>query len=169
MMRGGTAFLLAAMLALVGCGNAGDSGPQAPVLSVATPEEEARIQASLQELPHMNPSMTVTATEAARIKAAWPKLLKKCPGIAKYEKSMTFKGVERFPDCSTALTYKVTEERGHIPGEYLATGHTCWLCLSDDGNSVSIWKVSCQSLFLDKDVGQPTGQALTIPLGDEHK
>ncbi|PKN07593.1 MAG: hypothetical protein CVU73_12675 [Deltaproteobacteria bacterium HGW-Deltaproteobacteria-8] len=111
------------------------------------------------------PAMSdVTPQDSARIQAAWPRILAQCPGLTKYWSSLEFKGVEQFPECSTALKFKVTEEPGHFPAEYRSWGHNCWLCISDDGSTLTIWKASCQELFMDKVIPGATDHNLVLPL-----
>lgn len=135
------AVLCALVLAMAGCGDGEKSSPKLPALAGS-----------------------VTSEQAARIQAAWPRILSQSPGLTKYWDSLEFKGVEQFPECSTALKFKVTEETGRIPGEYLATGHNCWLCISDDGGTLTIWKASCQELFMDRVIPGAADGNLVLPL-----
>ena len=112
--------------------------------------------------PALNLPESTPPEVAARIKAMWPAIVDRCPGLKKYWPSLEFRGVETFPECSAALAFKVTEEPGHFPAQYRSWGHNCWLCIADDGSTVTIWKSACQELFLDQPIADVTKGPLVL-------
>lgn len=111
---------------------------------------------------------SVSAEERARLERAWPKMLRACPGLAKYYDSLLLKGVTMaFMDedgfTHTTMTFVRKEGESRIPKEYRVFGHTCFFGVSRDGNWLVVPKSPCQSLCLD--VQRPPGDPdFRIPL-----
>lgn len=85
---------------------------------------------------------------------AWPKVLKACPGLARYWGDMTFLDTEdnrpyAQPDAfRITVRFKVGNDPKAIPPGFGANGHICSFEVSPDGSTLTVPKLGCASVCL---------------------
>lgn len=99
---------------------------------------------------------------------SWPSLLVHCPGLSKYQKDLSYVGVDDLLDPSlgelarAAVVYKVADNPAAIPRRYMAAGHTCGFGVGK-GGTLRIQKRPCVSICLDSDY-ESGGADYVVPL-----
>lgn len=91
----------------------------------------------------------------------WPQIKAACHGLDKYAEDLTFEGIQ--DNYDTDFVFKVADNpKNSTLASYVAGGHRCFFGVSQNGQALSISKMACKSLCLDKDI-QQSGD-LEIPL-----
>ena len=87
----------------------------------------------------------------SQVEEDWPKILASCPGLKKYAGDMVFDRIEdnRGSDKASHIDIGFKMGSSIIPGEYRASGHTCYYRISQDGKSMSIQKDVCVAVCKD--------------------
>lgn len=94
-----------------------------------------------------------------------PFIRQQLPGLDKYADS--FEKVEVSEDSErpvTTVQFHIKDEN-NIPSDYIASGHNCYLFISNNAHEVKISKSACQAVFFDK-TDVPGGD-LTVKLDKE--
>lgn len=89
-------------------------------------------------------------TNNSIVKRELPFIRQQCPGLDKY--AVNFEKFEVSEDSLRSVTtvqFHIKEDN-NIPGEYIASGHNCFLFISNDTHEVKISKAACQSVCFDK-------------------
>ncbi|EIZ1729839.1 hypothetical protein MOS91_001911 [Salmonella enterica] len=105
-------------------------------------------------------------TDNPVVKRELPFIRQQLPGLDKYAGS--FEKFEVSEDSERAVTtvqFHIKDEN-NIPGDYIASGHNCFLFISNNVHEVKISKSACQAVFLDK-TDVPGGD-LTVKLDKEN-
>lgn len=94
-----------------------------------------------------------------------PFIRQQLPGLDKYADS--FEKIEVSEDSErpvTTVQFHIKDEN-NIPSDYIASGHNCYLFISNNAHEVKISKSECQAVFFDK-TDVPGGD-LTVKLDKE--
>lgn len=94
-----------------------------------------------------------------------PFIRQQLPGLDKYAGS--FEKIEVSEDSErpvTTVQFHIKDEN-NIPSDYIASGHNCYLFISNNAHEVKISKSACQAVFFDK-TDVPGGD-LTVKLDKE--
>ncbi|HDB9222915.1 TPA: hypothetical protein O7M12_004062 [Escherichia coli] len=94
-----------------------------------------------------------------------PFIRQQLPGLDKYADS--FEKIEVSEDSErpvTTVQFHIKDEN-NIPSDYIASGHKCYLFISNNAHEVKISKSACQAVFFDK-TDVPGGD-LTVKLDKE--
>ena len=94
-----------------------------------------------------------------------PFIRQQLPGLDKYADS--FEKVEVSEDSErpvTTVQFHIKDEN-NIPSDYIASGHNCYLFISNNAHEVKISKSACQAVLFDK-TDVPGGD-LTVKLDKE--
>jgi hypothetical protein len=110
------------------------------------------------------PKIEITDKAAKLLEYSWPRVLKACPGLNKYQSELTVLKVDDLLDSQFGLNRIdveiVVNENAKIPRGYRANGHHCYLMVSADGTDLSISKRACASLCADKNFFDQSNKAL---------
>ncbi|ENO0459652.1 hypothetical protein ACAK56_003691 [Salmonella enterica] len=104
-------------------------------------------------------------TDNPIVKRELPFIRQQFPGLDKY--AANFEQFKVYDDTMRPITtveFRVKDEN-NIPGSYIASGHTCFLFISNNAHEVKISKSACQSVFFDR-VDVPGGD-LVVKLDKE--
>ncbi|WPM84838.1 hypothetical protein QNH14_21350 [Apirhabdus apintestini] len=104
-------------------------------------------------------------TDNPVIKRELPFIRQQLPGLDKYADS--FEKIEVSEDSErpvTTVQFHIKDEN-NIPSDYIASGHNCYLFISNNAHEVKISKSACQAVFFDK-TDVPGGD-LTVKLDKE--
>ncbi|EGZ6448184.1 hypothetical protein JJF49_004529 [Salmonella enterica] len=104
-------------------------------------------------------------TDNPIIKRELPFIRQQLPGLDKYVDS--FEKIEVSEDSErpvTTVQFHIKDDN-NIPSDYIASGHNCYLFISNNAHEVKISKSACQAVFFDK-TDVPGGD-LTVKLDKE--
>ena len=123
-------FLLPTIFLLAGCGDNAD------------PAEAQSIS--------VEHSVFSVKTDNPIVKRELPFIRQQCPGLDKY--AANFEKLEVSEDSIrpvTTVQFHIKDDN-NIPNDYAASGHNCFLFISNNAQEVKISKSACQSVCLDK-------------------
>ncbi|WP_249417419.1 hypothetical protein [Escherichia fergusonii] len=89
-------------------------------------------------------------TDNPVVKRELPFIRQQCSGLDKYAANFdSFKVYDDSQRPVTTVEFHV-KDKNDIPGNYTASGHTCFLFISNNTHEVKISKSACQSVCFDK-------------------
>lgn len=89
-------------------------------------------------------------TDNPIVKRELPFIREECPGLDKYAANFDkFKVYKDGMRPVTTVEFHIKDEN-NIPGDYIASGHTCFLFISNNAHEVKISKSACQSVCYDR-------------------
>lgn len=120
------------------------------------------------------PTIFDIKTDNPIVKRELPFIRQQCPGLDKYVANFDqFKVYDDKQRPVTTVEFHVKDEN-NIPGNYIASGHTCFLFISNNTHEVKIPKSACQSVCFDK-ADVPGGELFvkldkeTVPMTADEK
>lgn len=100
--------------------------------------------------PAVEHSVFSVETDNPIVKRELPFIRQQCPGLDKY--AVNFEKFEVYDDNMrpvTTVQFHI-KDVNNIPNDYAASGHNCFLFISNNAQEVKISKSACQSVCFDK-------------------